>query len=156
MGFRQDLEEEPVSSLPLRNAIMVHRFTLVRAAVAVMRNQTLGCAVIVDNTRAPEGIFTERSVIDVLVKGDSLDDSPVGDYLDPQFVCVNLNEPIMRVWEAVHQGAARFVCVTDDEGRLIGLTGQRGIAEYVADYFAQQVTVQRLGAKPWIHQREGA
>ena len=50
----------------------------------------------------------------------------------------------------------QFVCVTDDEGQIVGVTGQRGIAEYVAESFPQQVAVQRLGCTPWMQQREGA
>ena len=156
MSFRQDIELETVASLPIRDAIIASPHTLVRAAVAMMRNRSLGCAVMVDHGRRPSGIFTEHSVIDVLVKNASLDDSPICNFADPNFIDVKLSEPILRVWEAVQLAAARFVCVTDDSGKVIGVTGQRGLAEYVADYFAGQVAVQRLGSTPWMRQREGA
>jgi CBS domain-containing protein len=156
MSFRQCLTDERVSSLQLRDAIVVRPETLVRAAIAAMRHHSLGCVVIVDENQVAEGIFTERSVLDVLMQHACLDDRPVSDFADRNFVSVKLSEPIWRVWEAVQLAAARFVCVTNDAGKLIGLTGQRGISEYVADHFSQQVTVQRLGSKPWMQQREGA
>jgi signal-transduction protein with cAMP-binding, CBS, and nucleotidyltransferase domain len=156
MSFRQELEQETVAQLPVREAIVVRPFTLVRAAVAVMRARSLGCCVMVDHGRIPSGIFTEHSLLHVLVRGDSLDDSPVCRYADPNFISVRLRDPISCVWEAIQRAGARFVCVTDDDGRLMGLTGQRGLAEYVADCFAQQVAVQRLGSTPWMHAREGA
>jgi CBS domain-containing protein len=156
MGFREQLEQEPTSSLPLRDAVVVHSGTLVRAAVAEMRTHSLGCAVIVDSAGVPSGIFTEQSVIELLVQNASLDDRPIQDFADPSFVSVRSSEPISRVWDAIQLAGARFVCVTDDDGRLIGITGHRGVAEYLADCFAEQVTVQRLGSTPWMQNREGA
>ena len=156
MAFRDDLEQELVSSLPLRDAIIVQSGTLVRAAIADMRAHSMGCAVIVDDAKVPTGIFTEQSVIKLLMEHASLDDRPVQDFADPHFISVQSGEPISRVLDAIQRSGARFVCVTDDGGKLIGLTGQRGMAEYVADCFAQQVTVQRLGSTPWMQNRDGA
>lgn len=156
MSFREQLEQEPTSSLPIRDAILVHSGTLVRAAIADMRTQGLGCAVIVDYARVPSGIFTEQSVIELIVKNASLDDRPIQDFADNHFVSVKSSDPISRVWDAIQLDGARFVCVTDDDGKLTGITGQRGVAEYVAECFAKQVTVQRLGSTPWMQDREGA
>ena len=156
MSFRQDLELETIASLELREAIIVNPYTVVRAAVAAMRYRSLGCAVIVDYHRRPAGIFTERSVIDALTKDASLDDSVVYEFADPSFIQAKVTDPIARVWQAVQEAAARFVCVTDTKNNVVGITGQRGLAEYLADCFARQVTVQRLGSTPWMRQREGA
>ncbi len=154
--FRDDIEHEPISSLPLREAIAVHAGTLLRAAVASMRHQSIGCAVIVRVGMIPVGLFTEKSLIKALVSHDSLDDHPVSQYADTSFVSVSASEPISRVWDAICRDGIRFVCVTDDEGKLVGVTGQRAISEYIAEYFPQQVMVQRLGCTPWMQQREGA
>ena len=47
------------------------------------------------------------------------------------------------------------VVVTDDDGRVDALTGQKGLMEYVAEHFPKQVMVQRIGS-PVIQDREGA
>ena len=156
IGFREDLEQETIASLPLREAIVVHPDTVVRAAVAVMRHRSIGCAVIVDIGMVPTGLFTERSLLDALVQNASLDDRPVSDFAESNFLSVKRSEPVSRVWDAIYQDGLRFICVTDDQGKLIGITGQRGIAEYIAECFPQQVMVQRLGSTPWMQQREGA
>ena len=156
MSFREHLEQEPTSSIPLRDAVEVHSGTVVRGAIAEMRTRSLGCAVIVDYGLVPSGIFTEQSVIELLVQNASLDDRPIQDFADSSFITVKSSEPISRVWDAIQLDGARFVCVTDDDGKLIGITGQRGVAEYLADCFAKQVTVQRLGSTPWMQDREGA
>jgi predicted transcriptional regulator len=102
------------------------------------------------------GVFTEQSVIRMLAEGAQLDETAVSDYCDPHFFVARASEPIETVWKSVAQSGARFICVTDDDGRLVGLTGQRGLAEYLCDCYAGQVTVQRLGSAPWMLQREGA
>ncbi len=160
MGFRADIESEPVSELELRDVIVVRPETVIRAAVATMRNHSLGCAVVVDFEVKPAGppvaIFTEQSLINAVLQGASLDDCTVGDFAESNFVSVKQSDPIAHVWDSIQETGARFVCVTDDGGDLVGITGQRGVAEYVCDYYSQQVVVQRLGSTPWMTQREGA
>lgn len=156
MGFREDLEQDQVSSLPLRDAIAVHSETTIGEAVRLMREKSLGCAVIVDPSGTASGIFTEQSLLKALTQQKSLDDETVGEFSDPAFLSLPSNAAISRVWDAIEQDGVRFICVTDEGGKLIGLTGQRGIFEYLAEYFPQQVLVQRLGSTPWMKQREGA
>lgn len=156
MQIQKELGRELVRALPLRNAILIEPYTVVRAAIAIMRTNALGCSIIVKPGRIPTGIFSERSVLDVLVQGASLDSRPVCEFADKNFVCVSEDEPIASVWDAIQTKGARFVCVTNGDGKILGLTGQRGIAEYFADCFAKQITVQRLGEKPWMCEREGA
>lgn len=156
MGFRQELDFDPISNLELRDAIVVHQYTLVRTAVAVMRTHSLGCAVMVDRVGKPIGFFTEKSLLNVLVQNASMDDRPVCDFAERDFQSFKSSEPISRVWDAVVRDGVRFIAVTGEDGNLIGITGQRGLAEYISECFPRQTVVQRLGSKPWMQQREGA
>lgn len=156
MGFREDIQQDTVSSLPIRDAAAIRRDTTLREAVRVMQATSLGCAVIVDESNAPIGIFTEQSLLDALTRDASLDELTVGGLTDPGFLVIKQSDPILRVWNAVARDGLRFVCVTDDDGKFIGVTGQRGLAEYLAESFPQEVLVQRLGSTPWMQQREGA
>jgi CBS domain-containing protein len=156
MGFRNEMAEDCVRSLPLRDAIMIDPETPLSEAVARMRGKSLGCAVVVDPRGAPTAFFTEQSLLRALLQDPVLDQRPVRDFFDPDFLVVCSSDPITRVWDAVQRNGLRFIAVIDDEGRLIGLTGQRGLAEYLADSFPQQVFVQRLGSTPWMQRREGA
>lgn len=156
MSFREELERDLVRSLPISSAIAVHTGTVVRAAVALMRTHSMGCAVIVDHACVPIGIFTERSVVGLLFQNASLDSRSVHEFADPKFFKVKESAPISQVWNAMRIDGVRFACVTDDSGKLIGITGQRGVSEYVADCFAPLVTAQRYGSTPWMLEREGA
>ena len=44
----------------------------------------------------------------------------------------------------------------NDADVVVGLTGQKGLMEYIADLFPQEVHVQRVGTKPFPATREGA
>ncbi len=154
--LRELLEGETVGGLPIREAITVNSGTVVRAAVARMRSMEIGCVLIVNTHGFPVGIFTERSLLDVLVQNASLDESAVGDFADDRCTVVKTSDPVSRVWDAVEREGQRFICVTDEAGKVVGLTGQRGLAEYISEYFPGEVMVQRIGGKPWMEQREGA
>ncbi|WP_182866089.1 CBS domain-containing protein [Stieleria mannarensis] len=156
MGFRNELEQDTIDSLPLRDAAVVRPDTTASEAVRLMRETSLGCAIIIGPGDAPIGLFTEQSLVDLLARDQSLDACVVGDCVDPGFLVVKSGDPVSRVWDAVERDGLRFVCVTDNDGRSKGVTGQRGIAEYLAERFPQQVLVQRLGNTPWMQQREGA
>ncbi len=130
--FSESLKRTPVRALPLREAIAITANTIIRNAVAQMRFKQLGCAVIVEALGdQPIGMFTERSVIDVLTSDATLDDRPVGELVDRNYLRLADSEPISSVWDAIQCKGLRFICVTDEDGNLIGLTGQRGMAEYV-------------------------
>ncbi|MGI9473906.1 MAG: CBS domain-containing protein [Rubripirellula sp.] len=156
VSVREMFDGETVGVLPLRKAITVESGTIVRAAVARMRASDLGCAVIVGFRGKPVGMFTERSLLDVLLENASLDESPVGEFCEFQCSVVQQNDPISRVWDAIEQDGERFVCVTNEHGELVGITGQRGLAEYISETFPREVVVQRIGGKPWMKQKEGA
>lgn len=156
MGYRDELEEDTVSSLPIRDAICISAQTPIAEAVAKMCEKSLGCAVIVDQDGTPQKLFTEQSLLDLLAEKKTLDDQVAGDFADPALMVVRTTDPISTVWNAIEQDGMRFIFVTDDDGKLIGVTGQRGLAEYLAESFPQQVLAQRLGGTPWMQQREGA
>ncbi len=156
MGFRDDLEQDPISSLPIRDAVVIQPDATLREAVELMRAKSLGCAIVVDANGTPSGLFTEQCLLHALRRNASLDDRTVSDHLEPEFRVFKTREPVARVWDAIQRDGLRFICVTDDDGKLVGVTGQRGIAEYLAENFPQQVLVQRLGGTPWMQQREGA
>ncbi|MCA9197456.1 MAG: CBS domain-containing protein [Planctomycetales bacterium] len=154
MNFRKFLQEERVRSLPLKEPAVVDSHTLVRAAIAAMRTKSLGCAVILGPQQQPLGVFTEHAVVGLLEKSVPLDSTAVSACADPEFHVVKLDDPIAKVWSAVQSGA-RFVCVVDDQQQLVGLTGQRGLAEFVCECFAREIAVQRLSS-PQMKTREGA
>jgi CBS domain-containing protein len=157
MGLQSNIQSEPVASLPLREGIIVTADATVRSVMDRMRQRQLGCAIVVDPDGRPLGTFSGRSVIELLLQQpDQLEQLTVGRALDEAWYQVRNTEPIVTVLNLVQQQGARFVCVIDEQGRAVGLTGQKGLSEYIADHYPQQVMIQRVGGRPGQLAREGA
>ncbi len=156
MSLKTNLEQETVASLPLRTAIQVSPQTLLRNVVAQLRSAELGCAIVVDSEGKPVGSFTERSLLPMLLAGVDLDREIVSRHLDPKFAIVHEDAPIATLLKRILDDELRFLCVVDKAGKVKGLTGQRGLAEYVSEHFPRQVMVQRLGSQQALKEREGA
>jgi CBS domain-containing protein len=157
MGLRQNLQNETVSQLSLREPPVATPDETLRDVIASMRSQKLGCAIIVDSDRKPIGIFTESVLTSLLSEqGATIVEEQVRRHMIEPCPCVKSTDPIARVLEAMQVQNLRFLCVVDEQGRVAGLTGQKGLIEFVADHFPSQVMVQRIGGKPYPSQREGA
>lgn len=157
MGLKENLENESITQLPMREAILLAESTPVKDAVELMRQKHIGSTVVVDEAGMPLGKFTERSLIDLLLSDRSqYENGTVGNHLDAKFMTISAKNRVMDVLEAVESKGTRFIYVLDDEGKPIAVTGQRGMSEFVAEHFPQQVMVQRVGSRPATQTREGA
>ena len=156
MGLRQNILNDRVSDLVLRGLIAVTPKTTVRDTVRQMRSNGLGCAIIVDEDGRPLGKFTERRLICLLAENPERLDDPIDQFLESTWASVNLTDPIAKVIERLQAGGERFVTVTDERGKAVGITGQKGVMEYIADHFPRQVKVQLMESKLYMDEREGA
>ncbi len=156
MGLQENLRREPVSQLEIRQPVTVTATATVRETITVMRERDLGCAIVVDDDRKPIGIFTESMVTQMLARGGDQMDDTIRNHMAERCPWVKLTDPIADVLEAMQLKNIRFLCVVDSGGRVAGLTGQRGLMEYVAEHFPGEVMVQRIGQAPYLSDREGA
>ena len=156
MGLQENIAREPVSRLELRNPVLATAQETVRNCIAKMRTQKLGCTVIVDGEKKPIGMLTEGMLTRMVAQQQIFLDDPVSEHMTTQWPWVQLTDPISEVLSAMEIKNTRFLCVLDEEGRIVGLTGQRGLMEYVVEHFPEQVMVQRLGCTPYLQEREGA
>ena len=101
-------------------------------------------------------MVTESMIVQLLVHDPGCLKDEARLHMAEQWPRVKATDPVAEVVEAMEIKNVRFLCVVDEEGRVIGLTGQKGLMEYVADHFPQQVMVQRVGCPPSLHSREGA
>lgn len=154
MGLRENMLKEPVSELATREAVVVSPSTPIREAIEKMREKRLGCVFVAREDGIPIGIFTERDVMTLLVHSPTSLDEGVENHMTRDWPSVKISDPISTILEVMKQ-RSRYVCVTDDEGRVVALSGQRGVVEYITDHYPQHVLTQDPGSKP-LDQREGA
>jgi CBS domain-containing protein len=156
MPLRENLSSEPVRRMNLRTPVLVDESVSVRDAVNSMRAAQLGCAIMVDHERKPIGMFTEGMLRKKLASDTRFIDAPLGEHVARTFPWVALDDPVEMVLDAMRTNNTRFICVVDEQQKVAGLTGQKGLMEYISEHFPRQVVVQRVGGDEYAEQREGA
>ena len=156
MGLYENIRTERVGRLSLRDPAVVTDDATIRDAVTEMRQKRLGCAIVVNDRREPLGMFAESELTRLLSEHPAVVDEPVRYFMKMDWPTVRITDPISFVLDALESKNVRFLIVIDEHGQLAGLTGQKGLMEYVAEHFPGQVIVQRIGCKPYPAEREGA
>jgi predicted transcriptional regulator len=156
MGLYENLHTETVSHLALRVPVIVHQDATIRDAILAMRARNLGCVIVVNEKHVPLGLFPESELTTLLSKNPKVVEEPLVNYLGPAWPTVKQSDVIAMVLDALESKNVRFLIVVDEQGKLVGLTGQKGLMEYVAEHFPGQVIVQRIGGSPYPADREGA
>ncbi len=156
MGLRQTFKDEAVSKLPLRPVLTLPPDGTVRQAVALMKQHALGCLFVVDAGGRALGRFTERDLIRQLAADPGVLDKPLSQVMTPPESCIEVGAPVEAVFNEMKDLGRRFICITDENGRMVGLTGQKGLMEYIAENFPRQVKVQMMQSKLYMDDREGA
>ncbi len=156
MGLFEDMNKETVSRLELRPVVVIQDGGTVRDVVLQLREANLGCAISLDGDGKPRGMFTEAMLRALVARDPAEIDTPIESHLAKTFPWVKTSDPIETVLAAMEAKNVRFVVVVDDDGKVVGLTGQKGLMEYVAEHFPGEVLVQRVGTKPYPEEREGA
>lgn len=156
MALYDNIRQDTVADLSMRQLLVIKPTDSVRRACHIMREAGLGAAVTVDDEGRPVGMFNEKILIRLLAEGGDVMDTPVVDYLTTYVACVKQSDSIAHLLNEMQTKDFRWVCVTDEAGRAIALTGLRGAMEYIVDHFPRVVKVQSLGSKLSIDEREGA
>ena len=156
MGLYNNMQNEPVSRLALREPVTASPDCVIRDAIVLMREKKVGCVITVDDARRPLGMFTESMLTQLLAQNPAALGEPLSNHTSERWPWVKLTDKIADVLEAMQLKNIRFLCVIDEEGCLAGLTGQKGLMEYAAEHFPRLVMAQRIGSTPYTRQREGA
>jgi len=156
MGLYENMMNEPVSELALREPILVSSQDTLRKAVELMRQHRLGCVIVADADGKPVGIFTENMLTQLVAKDQFQPDESVEQQMVANLPWVGTSDAVVNVVDALQTKNIRFLSVLDNDGRVIALTGQKGLMEYIADHYPGQIMVQRVGVPPYSQSREGA
>ncbi|MFC1757339.1 CBS domain-containing protein [Planctomycetota bacterium] len=156
MGLFENMTRDSVGDLNMREPVLVRPDETVRSVVKLLHDQRIGCAILVDDDKKPIGMFTESMLSQLVIKNPSAIDEPVGTHAAKRWPQVCITDKVASVLDALEVKNTRFLAVVDEEGRVCGLAGQKGLMEYVAEHFPNQVMVQRMGQKTQMQHREGA
>ena len=156
MGLRENILNEPVSRLELRDVLTVRRKTAVREAVRLMRDNRLGCAIVIDAKNKPVGKFTEHLLTRMLVTDVSSLDQPVDHFMYDSADTISQDQPIQDMMKFMKAKSLRYVCVVDKKGHAIGLAGHKSLVGFIVEHFPRLVKVQRMSSMISMQEAEGA
>jgi predicted transcriptional regulator len=156
MGLQENIRNDRIDQLELREPVSVSPDVSLRETLTTMRSRNIGCAAVVDKDNKPIGIFTESMLTELLSHGSVKMEKPVQEYMAERYPWVRTTDPVAELLEAMQLKNVRMLCVVDKQDRLVGLTGQRGLMEFISDHFPGQIMVQRVGLTPFPADREGA
>lgn len=155
MSLRQEILQAPVTELEWRKLLTIDGGASVQDAVNLMRENRLGCLVVTDEAGKAIGKFTERDLIRLLLLTPQAMEQPVGQSMSGTWGTVTTDDTVGKVIECMDDRKLRFVIVVDEDGKPVGLTGQKGVVEYIVDHFPRQVKVNMMESKLYMDAREG-
>ena len=156
MGLKQDLQTTPIQDTAIRPPVTIRQTASVRDAVQAMRSAGLGCVIVVDDDAKAVGIFTEGILRHGLNESPAVLDDSVANQMVSSLPWVSPAEPLSVVLESMEENNMRFLAVLDQHHRVIGITGQKTLMEFLGDYFPQEILTQDPTAVSVIRSREGA
>lgn len=155
MDLAKNLRIDSVSRLHPTPPRQVSPTQTVSEAVALMRQERVGCLLVCQNARVI-GIFTERDLMRrVLAAGKPLT-TPVAECMTPRPVVVHPKEPIAAAVRRMVEGGYRHLPVVDEADRPVGVLSVKRIMHYLVEHFP--ATVYNLPPESGVvpQEREGA
>lgn len=156
MGLKQKLQQATVSQMNLRPPVTITKTASVRDAVNTMRSAGLGCAIVVDDAGKAVGIYTEGILRHGLTESDNVLDESLADQMVARLPWVLPTDTVDMVLDAMEEHNIRFIAVLDEERQVQGITGQKTLMEFIAEYCPQEVFTQDPTSLTTAPRREGA
>jgi CBS domain-containing protein len=155
MDLPRNLKIESVSRLHPTPPRQVRPEQSVAEAVALMRQQDVGCLLVCSGPRLV-GIFTERDLMSRVLAARIPLTEPVSRFMTPNPVAVHPKDPIGLAVRRMEEGGYRHLPVVDEAGRPVGVLSVKRIVHYLVEHFPG--TVYNLPPDPGAisQEREGA
>jgi CBS domain-containing protein len=155
MDLAKNLKIDSVSRLQPTPPHRVGPEQPVADAVALMRQNRVGCLLVCDGQRVV-GIFTERDLMRRVLSAGKPLTLPLADCMTPDPVTVHPKDPIGVAVKRMVKGGYRHLPVVDEQGRPVGVLSAKRIVHYLVEHFP--ATVYNLPPDPEVvpSQREGA
>ena len=156
MGLQDNIYTDTVADLSVRQLVKIKPSDTVQQACELMKEARLGAAVAVDEAGHPIGMFNEKLLIRLLATQPDALNTPVSEHMTTNVVTVKTSDSIAKLINIMREHQYRWVCVVDEQGKAVSLTGLRGVMEFVVDHFPRVVKGHPIDSKLSIEEREGA
>ncbi|MGE0608057.1 MAG: cyclic nucleotide-binding/CBS domain-containing protein [Pirellulales bacterium] len=154
MDLEFSLTTETVERLKPSAPLCVEPDISVRDALAVLRDKRAGSLCICKDGILT-GIFTERDVLKILARGDSLD-ARIDSVMTTQPATVLMTDSVATAIRKMSSGGYRRLLIVDSAGRPTGKFNVASILRYVVEYFPQAVYNLPPDPRATMLDRDGA
>lgn len=108
--------------------------------VDAMKTHGRGCVLVIEDTGALVGIFTERDLLSRVDHTDALwSHVVVSDIMTPHPMVIRPADSLAEAMRRLTQGRRRHLPIVDDHGTVIGLMSIRDILTYIASRFPEDM-----------------
>jgi len=143
------------AELCVRNVIVSDRRLALAEAARLMREQHVGCLVVVDETangRQVAGLLTDRDIVTAVVAREvAASTLRVEDVMSDEVVCVGEDDSLHEVLATMQRRRVRRVPVTGPQRRLVGMIAADDVLraltnelQALAQVLSEQVKVEQL------------
>ena len=158
--FDASLVREPLSSVPVREPLILSAADTATAAMRAMQREHRGCVIVTDDgTRDCKllGIFTERDVLLRIVdRGKNPATLPIGEVMTPEPECLAVDSTVAHALNKMSVGGFRHVPVVDQEHRPAFVVSVRDVVEFLVAAFPREVLTLAVSPASAPPTREGA
>lgn len=138
MSLEQELHQEQIAHLDLRNFTSVEIGISVRRTIAKMREEKNTCAIVTDQG-ALVGIFTEHDILAKIVDNPETWILPIDDFITLSPLTVKAKDSVQAALALMEENQFRNVPVLDEDGQVMGNLTHYAIIKYLADRFPESV-----------------
>jgi len=156
MGLSSHLQQTLIKDTNTRPPVTIADSATVLEAVEVMRSASLGCVVVIDSEEKAVGMFTEGILRHGLNDSPTILDDNIKSQMVERLPWVSPTESMSVVLEAMEDNNIRFLAILDENHRVIGITGQKTLMEFVADTFPREILTQDPTSATISKRKEGA
>ncbi len=112
------------------NILSVKPSTPVIEAVKKMSERNVGSVLITDESGKLVGIFTERDLLRLVAKGESLS-KPISEFMTTKLVVAKPDDAVPKVASIMIEKWIRHIPVVNEEGKPVGILSIRDVLRYL-------------------------
>ena len=132
----RSLMKDPVECLQPIMPLTADLQTSLEEAIQMMRNHSIGCVLITDDSGKLTGILTERDLLQkVAGQGLDLGQCIVGDFMSPAPESSKPDQPLGYALHRMIVSDIRYLPIVDSSDRPAGIVSSRDIVAYMAKHF---------------------
>jgi CBS domain-containing protein len=155
MEISRNLRVESVSRLEPTPPRSVEQGQTIRDAIALMRQDRVGCLLVVEDGRLV-GVFTERDLLCRVLGCNKPLSTPVKEVMTPEPITISPSDSIRTAIRRMQQGEHRHLPVINENNEPVGILSVKRIIHYLVEHFPG--AVYNLPPEPngILREREGA